>query len=67
MPFIYRITRRTNRVPSVRADVGTEFAQAAEPEESYRDLQARAKALGIPANQTADDLRKAVQEAEADD
>lgn len=36
---------------------------AAEPEEeevSYRDLQEQAKAAGIPANQSADDLRKAL-------
>jgi hypothetical protein len=33
------------------------------PEVSYRDLQAQAKALDIPANQSADDLKKAIAEA----
>lgn len=30
---------------------------------SYRDLQAQAKELGIPANQSADDLRAAIAQA----
>ena len=38
-----------------------------EPEEpTYRDLQAEAKELGIPANKSADDLKEAIAEAEAD-
>lgn len=36
----------------------------AEPELSYRDLQARAKELEIPANQSREDLEAAVAEAE---
>jgi hypothetical protein len=36
-----------------------------EPEEgNYRDLQQRAKDLGIPANQSSDDLLKAITKAE---
>jgi hypothetical protein len=35
-------------------------------EPSYRDLQAQAKELDIPANQTADDLKAAIQEAEVE-
>ena len=34
-------------------------------EPSYRDLQAQAKELDIPANQSADDLTAAIEEAEA--
>jgi ribosome-associated translation inhibitor RaiA len=33
-------------------------------EPSYRDLQAQAKELDIPANQSADDLKAAIDEAE---
>lgn len=36
-----------------------------EPEPTYRDLQAEAKDLGIPANQSADELKEAIAEAEA--
>ena len=32
-------------------------------EPSYRDLQAQAKELDIPANQSADDLKAAIEEA----
>ncbi len=35
--------------------------EAEEP--SYRDLQAKAKELDIPANQSADDLKAAIEEA----
>lgn len=31
---------------------------------SYRELQERAKELGIPANQSADDLKEAITEAD---
>lgn len=31
---------------------------------SYRDLQSQAKDLGIPANQSAEDLRSAIAEAQ---
>jgi hypothetical protein len=59
--YIYRVSRthQTGRA-------GTEVAAAPEPAEeevSYRDLQAQAKALDIPANQSADDLKKAIAEA----
>jgi hypothetical protein len=33
------------------------------PEYTYRDLQAQAKALDIPANQTADELKAAIEAA----
>jgi cell division protein FtsN len=33
-------------------------------EPSYRDLQARAKELDIPANQTADELKAAIEAAD---
>jgi hypothetical protein len=35
-------------------------------EPSYRDLQAQAKELDIPANQSADDLKAAIEEAEVE-
>lgn len=36
-----------------------------EPEEgTYRDLQERAKDMGIPANQSADDLKAAIEKAD---
>jgi hypothetical protein len=70
MPYIYRVSRRTNieRQPAKAgvtvATVNIEPAAAPPPPEpSYRDLQAQAKALDIPANQTADELRKAIAEA----
>jgi hypothetical protein len=63
MPYVYRVSRthQTGRA-------GTEVAAPAAPEPveeevSYRDLQAQAKALDIPANQSADDLKKAIAEA----
>lgn len=39
--------------------------EAAEP--SYRELQAEAKELGIPANQSADDLKDAIAEQSDDE
>ena len=45
-------------------------APAVEPaaeEVSYRDLQARAKELDIPANQSREDLEAAIAEAQSDD
>jgi hypothetical protein len=45
-----------------RAIEARERRTRGEPEEgTYRDLQATAKALGIPANQAADDLAKAIE------
>lgn len=43
------------------ANVATEVA--ADDELSYRDLQAKAKEVGVPANQSADDLKAAIEEA----
>ena len=65
MPYIYRISRRLNRQPQqagVSVPVTPEPAVVTE-EVSYRDLQAQAKALEIPANQSADDLKKAIEDA----
>ena len=39
-------------------------AEAALQDTDYRDLQAKAKDAGIPANQSAEALRKALTEAE---
>ena len=65
MPYIYRVSRRDKPKPAT-AGVVVPAAEpvAVEPEVSYRDRQAQAKALGIPANQTADDLKKAISEAD---
>jgi hypothetical protein len=60
MPYIYRISRRLNRQPE---PAGVPASVPTEPEVSYRDLQAQAKELGISAKQTADDLKKAIEEA----
>lgn len=70
MPYVYRVSRRTTieRQPgkagvtvSAVSVTPAKVSVAAEP--SYRDLQAQAKEAGIPANQTADDLKKALAEA----
>ena len=51
---------------SVQAILARERRSRGEPEEgTYRDLQERAKAMGVPANQSADDLVKAIDKAEA--
>ncbi len=67
MPYIYRVTRRLNRQPEpagVPVSAPTpELEPIAEAEPSYRDLQGQAKELGISAKQTADDLKKAIEEA----
>jgi hypothetical protein len=60
MPYIYGITRRERRAPAAPEAP----APAKEPELSYRDVQARAKELDIPANQTRDELEQAIAEAE---
>lgn len=41
------------------ANLATEAADS-RPEKSYREVQAEAKALGISANQTREDLEKAI-------
>jgi hypothetical protein len=65
MPYVYRVSRR-----SLVGEVGEPAKPVpptpVEPTVTYRDLQAQAKALDIPANQTADDLKKAIEEAESD-
>lgn len=45
-----------------RQQVQPVVVESTEPEVSYRDLQAEAKELGIPANQSADDLKEAIAE-----
>jgi hypothetical protein len=60
VPYIYRVSRRTTQAP---ASAGVSTPEPEAPEPSYRDLQAQAKALDIPANQSADDLKKAIAEA----
>lgn len=70
MPYVYRVSRRTitERQPAkAGVTVSTVSAQPEEtPEEpSYRDLQAQAKALDIPAKQTKEELKKAIAEAGA--
>lgn len=50
--------RQRNRVATnVAAEV------AAVDDVPYRDLQTKAKELGIPANQSADDLKAAIEDA----
>lgn len=69
MPYIYRVSRRTNleRQPAKAGVVVSAAPKVEAPAEpSYRDLQAQAKALDIPANQSADDLKKAIEEAASD-
>lgn len=67
MPYVYRVSRRTSieRQPSragvTVSTVSVEPEAPAEP--SYRDLQAQAKALDIPAKQSKEDLKKAIAEA----
>jgi hypothetical protein len=55
MPYIYRVSRR-----EPEAVIRVKAAPL-----SYRDLQAKAKALGIPGNQTRDQLEAAIAEAKA--
>ena len=51
---------------SVQAILARERRTRGEPEEgTYRDLQERAKTLGVPANQSTDDLKAAIAEAES--
>ena len=68
----YRRVPATTTVADLRQQGGNDDAVAeATPEPiesaeevSYRDLQARAKALDIPANQSREDLEAAIAEAE---
>jgi hypothetical protein len=68
----YRAIPRRAEVADLRQAPGNDTTTAGpatptaevEVEVSYRDLQARAKALGIPGNQTRDDLEAAIAEAE---
>jgi allophanate hydrolase subunit 1 len=56
--------RRERALARIKASKVPSVAEVVE-EPSYRDLQAQAKELDIPANQTADDLKAAIEEAEA--
>lgn len=48
-----------------QAILARERRSRGEPEEgTYKDLQERAKSLGIPANQSAEDLKKAIDKAD---
>ena len=50
---------------TVQAILSRERRSRGEPEEgTYRELQERAKDLGIPANQSADDRKKAIDKAD---
>ena len=51
---------------TVQAILARERRTRGEPEEgTYRDLQERAKGLGLPAKGSADDLLEAIEKAEA--
>jgi hypothetical protein len=67
MPYIYRVSRRTNTERQPTKAAVTVSTVSAEPEvteePSYRDLQAEAKDLGISAKQSKEDLKKAIAEA----
>ena len=53
---------------TVQAILARERRSRGEPEEgTYRDLQERAKSLGVPANQSTEDLKAAIAEAEEPD
>ena len=52
--------------PVAAADSNAPAEPAAE-EVSYRDLQAKAKALDIPANQSREELESALAEADSDE
>lgn len=56
MPKYRKVLRRTQR---------EEDEQRKLQRTDYRTLQAQAKELGIPANQSADDLRAAIKEAQS--
>lgn len=57
-----RVARRAR--PSDRPEVIPTAENSSTGEgESYRDLQARAKELDIPANQSAEDLKAAIEKA----
>ena len=68
----YRAIPRRAEVADLRAEPGNDTATSGSPiptaevevEVSYRDLQARAKELDIPANQAREDLEAAIAEAE---
>lgn len=72
MPFyIYRVSRRSPAragVSVAKADVTVTPAaeETTDGDVSYRDLQAQAKAAGIPANQSADELKKALEDSSSE-
>lgn len=71
--YSYRV-RRNPLTSTLHVGVQREVVVESEPEPeppvveddepSYRDLQARAKELDIPANQTAEDLKAAIEAAD---
>jgi hypothetical protein len=64
--YVYRVRRPEPKKATVTPVVPDEPQpeEAAEPEVSYRDLQAQAKDLDIPANQSREELESAIAEAE---
>ena len=69
----YRRVPATPQIADLRSAPGNGETETVEPaptveatvEVSYRDLQARAKELDIPANQSREDLEAAIAEAKA--
>lgn len=56
--------RRDEAAAAPRMVRGTTVRKAVEADVPYRELQAKAKELEIPANQTAEDLKAAIEAAE---
>lgn len=63
MSKTYWAIKRRERAERAAALTPKPAAAPAEEEPSYRDLQAQAKELDIPANQSADELKAAIEEA----
>ena len=64
--YIYRV-KRSPRLVSVAAPTPEPTPEPTAEEVSYRDLQAQAKALDIPANQSREELESAIAEADSDE
>ena len=74
MPYIYRVRRPAVERGEPQPEPGAITYAEANPtqpaaddsgdETSYRDLQARAKELGIAANQSREDLEAAIAKAD---
>jgi phenylacetate-coenzyme A ligase PaaK-like adenylate-forming protein len=56
-----------DKAKAAKAKKVEEVVEEVVEEPSYRDLQAQAKELDIPANQTADDLKAAIEDASGED